>query len=121
MKKDDITPVLNSFDALSHDPIEEWVPVSDAEVHYELTLGIGTVTCGGADLYLVTIVTPQSISNLNLGREMAEAKRKYLVVSPYSWSNVEARVSEILALCEGDTYRERTEILKDYFDWEGNY
>lgn len=120
MTRDKISPILKGFEGQGvHDPVDEWIPADDSEVHYTLTLEIGPAGGEGADLYDVSIVTPKSINALNLGRELSNSKT--MVISPYSWENVISEIEAILDLCEGETYRERTAILCERFSWEGDY
>ncbi len=115
------TPILKGVECSKHDPIDEWIPVDEADVDFHLTLEIGPPNSEGADLYMVRILTPEAISRNNLGKELADRQRKYMVVSPYSWDAVIARVSDVLEACVGDSYPTQTEPLRQHFEWEGDY
>lgn len=115
------TPVLKGFECYQHDPIDAWIPVDEADVDFQLTLEIGPPDSEGADLYKVRVLTPQAISRNNLGKELSDKERRYMILSPYSWNAVIARVSEVLDVCVEDSYPDQTEPLKRHFEWEGVY
>lgn len=70
------TPILKGVECSKHDPIDEWIPVDEADVDFHLTLEIGPPNSEGADLYMVRILTPEAISRNNLGQELADRQRK---------------------------------------------
>lgn len=109
------TPQLKGFDCFDHDPIDEWVPESDADVFYSLCLHLGAPDEEGADLFYVDVVTPQSVDHDNGGTLFSERR---IVVSPYSWEAVLQSVGAILGVCGGETWREQSAALAEHFHWE---
>jgi len=108
-------PKLKAFDCVDHDPIDEWVPASDSDVHYSLCLHIGPPDEDGADLFYVDVATPQAINEHNLGRRLKERR---IVVNSYSWDNVLEKVQETLRNCGGDSWNQQSELLAKHFYWE---
>lgn len=108
-------PQLKGFDCVDHDPIDEWVPSSNEDAHYALYLEIGPPDSEGANLFYVDVATPQAINEHNLGSRL---KQRGIVVNPYSWDAVLAKVQEILARCEGDNWNQQSELLSKHFHWE---
>lgn len=106
-------PQLKGFDCIDHDPIDQWVPTSDAEVHYSLCLHIGPLDEEGADLFYVSVTTPQAISEHEL-----ETRQRRIVVNPYSWANVLKEVQRTLEMCGGDDWSQQSALLAKHFDWE---
>jgi len=108
-------PELKAFDCFDHDPIDEWIPDSDADVHFSLCLHIGRADEDGADLFYVEVATPQAINEHNLGKTLGQRK---IIVNPYSWELVLKEVNAILAECRGDNWLQQSEFLAEHFSWE---
>ncbi|MHA3774823.1 Imm8 family immunity protein [Verrucomicrobiota bacterium sgz303538] len=108
------TPKLKAFDCIDHDPIDRWMPESDADVYYSLCLHIGPADKEGADLFYVDVATPQAINEHNCGKQ----RRRRIVVNPYSWENVLNEVHTTLEKCAGNNWSEQSELLAKHFDWE---
>ncbi|WP_369335606.1 Imm8 family immunity protein [Luteolibacter arcticus] len=109
------TPEIKSFDCIDQDPIDQWSPGSEADVHYSLCLHIGSVGGEGADRFHVVVVTPQAITEHNLGRTLP---KRCIMVSPYSWENVLKEVQARLARCVGDDWNRQSRLLAEHFSWE---
>ena len=108
-------PQLKAFDCADHDPIDEWVPPSESDVHYSLCLHIGPRGENRADLFYVNVATPQAISQHNLGWCF---KQKGIVVNPYSWRVVLERIQEVLRCCPGNDWAQQAKLLANHFHWE---
>lgn len=108
-------PCLKGFDCLDHDPIEDWSPEDDSDVHYHLCLHIGPEGDIGAEYFYVEIATPQAINRQNLGSVL---RKHRLVFNPYSWSSVLERVQSILSECNGSDWLQCTRLLCERFNWE---
>lgn len=108
-------PQLKGFDCIDHDPIEEWMPSSDSDAYYPLCLHIGPPDEEVADLFYVDVATPQAINAHNLGRRL---KQKGIVVNPYSWESVLAKVQATIECCEGENWSQQSELLSKHFNWE---
>ena len=109
------TPQLKAFDCIDHDPIDQWMPQSEADVYYSLCLHIGRPDEEGADLFYVDVATPQAITEHNLGKSLSQRK---IVVNPYSWENVLEAVRATLETCVGDNWSQQSELLAKHFNWE---
>lgn len=108
-------PQLKGYDCIDHDPIDEWVPESDADVFYSLCLHIGSPNSEGADLFYVDVVTPLAINNHNLGRRLSQRK---IIVNPYSWEAVLESVQAILERCAGENWSQQSTLLAKHLSWE---
>lgn len=108
-------PVLKAQDCTDHDPIESWCPDNPASVDYWLCLHIGPAEEKGADLFYVNVLSELAARTLP-GKELA--RRKKIVVGPYSWTAVMSAVDEILRASEGPDWARITEKLRTKFDWE---
>lgn len=106
-------PKLKGVDCVDHDPIEQWQPDDDTAVSYQLCLHLGPADETGADLFYVHVTSSEIAS----ARVSDDAPRQ-LVVAPYSWANVVARVETILNDCAGDSWQSQAAQLARYFDWE---
>ncbi len=106
-------PELKAFDCMDHDPINEWIPESVSEVFYTLCLHIGVMGSVGADYFYVDVMTPEVEQNLG-----ANLRSRSIVIDPYSWNGVVAKVEKILAQCEADTWDEQARLLSAYFHWQ---
>jgi hypothetical protein len=108
-------PQLKGYDCIDHDPIDEWVPESDADVFYSLCLHIGLPDSEGADLFYVDVMTPQAINNHNLGKRL---RQRRIIVNPYAWDAVLESVRSILERCAGEDWSQQSTLLAKHFSWE---
>ena len=108
-------PQLKAFDCVDHDPIESWSPATTIQVDYWLCLHIGLEESEGADLFYVNILSEKTAQTLS---EKEFARRKTIVVEPYSWAAVVAALERILRSVEGADWVTMAEQLRTKFDWE---
>jgi hypothetical protein len=106
-------PELKAFDCIDHDPIEEWHPESVSDLYYTLCLHIGIAGRDGADLFYVDVMSPQVEQTLG-----PKLRSRSIVIDPYSWNGVLAKVEIILAQCEGQTWDDQARLLSAHFHWE---
>ena len=110
-----IIPELMAFDCLDHDPIEQWIPDSDAEVDYRLCLHVGQPDSEACDLFYVRVTTPEAIGAHHPGTSVGKRR---IVVNPYSWESVLEAIQATLARCAGEGWSQQSALLAEHFDWE---
>lgn len=108
-------PKLKAQDCLDHDPIEKWQPADPTNVDYQLCLHIGPDGEPGADLFYVNVLSEAA------ARETPAAllaRRKHIIIYPYSWSAVVCAVDSILQQIDGGDWDEVARKLAKKFAWE---
>lgn len=88
------------------------------EVFYLLALSIGMAHEKGADLFYVTIATPEGLKALAPPTPTVMSTRAMIVVSEFDWRTIEDCIKDILKKCTAPTWSEAAEHLQRYFAWE---
>jgi hypothetical protein len=108
---------VRSVSSSDVDP-DEWEPTGN-RVLVALALEIGVAGTKGADLFYVTVATPEGLSEAEREDEVgALASRATIVVGTFSWKKVHAIIRKIVRQCEAATWDESLGKLQRYFQWE---
>jgi hypothetical protein len=95
----------------------EWMP-HDNEVLYLLEMSIGIVDATAADIYSVTVATPEGISRLDADSRYFSEISKILLIKQYSWMGVTQIIDSVLSGVDASSQLRIQEDLGKYFHWE---
>lgn len=110
-----IHPKLKSIDSTAFD-LSTYVPPSE-NFSLCLDLSIGPVNSDGADLFYVTVCSPQYVEQL-VAQEGIATMRGYLVTDGFQVTVIRARIEKLLSAVSGETWAEVATKLSRYFKWE---
>lgn len=96
--------------------VHSWAPESPDSVKFLLELEIGEAGDESKDLFQVVVATPEGL-RAGAGDGVI-ADRATIVVSEYSWIQVQRAVEQIVERCEAPTWEEAVLRLQRFFRWE---
>ena len=96
--------------------VHSWEPEAPESVRFLLELEIGEAGDEKRDLFQVLVATPEGLRAA--AREGVIADRATIVISDYSWLQIQHAVQGIVERCEAPTWEEAVLKLQRYFRWE---
>jgi hypothetical protein len=93
-----------------------WKPTLREQVHFPVQMEIGEVGTEGADLFSLTVATPEGLRRYAKTDVISE--RGLLVLSEFSWEMVHRALDRILEVSAAESWNESVLRLQRYFRWE---
>lgn len=106
--------VINHYDCLEHDPIDQWQPEDPSDINISINFNIGLVATAG-DNFLLHVVTAN--------QQPDEQMEPYtLVVDKFNMPAILASVDGMLEQCQGENWPDIAGQLSRLMQWEfANY
>lgn len=119
--KDDLDSTkleVRDWSSADIDSLWTWSPDRRSDVYVHVELEIGNRGREGADLFQVVVATPEGLRARAAGQEGVIEDRAIIVVSDFSWPDLERRLTQIVASCNGFSWSDAVQKLQRYFRWE---
>lgn len=102
--------IINSYDCLEHDPIDDWQPENPCDIAISINFNIGINATAG-DNFLLHVITPS--------QQVGSQPAKYtLVVDHFNIQTILADVQNMLEQCQGNSWEEVAQKLSQFMQWE---
>ncbi|MCA8942019.1 MAG: hypothetical protein KDB80_05605 [Planctomycetes bacterium] len=111
-----LVPELKHVDCIDHDPIERWIPETDA-VLFWLTLHVGLPAHEAVDMFTVPVANLAGMRSPEWNRRR-QGSAEPIVVEPYSWHAVLEQVNGRLRRCAAHDWTSVWHGLRKEFAWE---
>ena len=97
--------------------LDVWQPVSDTDVRFWVSMEIGMVGNGGADIFQVMVATPDGLKR---GSEHEEVivDRGVIILHRFSWPILRRALDAVVKKCECNDWIEASTRLQRFFFWE---
>jgi len=95
--------------------LDAWTPAGPEEVFFVLEVEIGERRDERADLFYVTVATPEGLRN---NHNVPTTRAGPLMISNYSFLGLRREVERIVGSCTATSWDESVERLQEYFDHE---
>ncbi len=112
-----VRPEIHSFQGPRGEDPAEIVPVAPADFGVELTMLIGPEGDRGEESFSFIVCTPSWFATRVVPGHPLPA-RHYLFVTGWDWPIIETRMRDLVALAEGETWREVAWKVSRVARWE---
>ncbi len=96
--------------------VARWMPDTPEQVYFLLAISIGEVGDDRADLFYVTVATPEGARKHQ--RRVTPTRNGPLILAEYSPAALKARIEEIVERCRAPSWGESVRLLERHFEYE---
>jgi len=109
---------ITDYSSADIDQVWEWVPKSEMEVFFQLTIEISEIGLEGGNLFQLVVATPEGLRAYADKYNRSFPDRALLVLSHYSWECLEERLKNIVLQCSKGDWNTSISCLQKFFQWE---
>lgn len=108
---------IKSYDSYEVEDFRTFYPEDPAVFAFSLNLEIGPVNQKGADLFRITVVTPEFL-RLQYPGDACYLLRHYLLVKDYDFASIMALLTKYVNSLEAETWEQLAEKIGRMALWE---